>query len=325
MSAIAALAANPTRAELRVSRTAMACEFCAVFPGSTRNAFDAGCAALDEIDRLEALLSAYRPDSVVSRLNGFAARGPVPVDAELFTLLETGARISHETNGAFDIAAGTLIKAWGFFRGPKRVPSEDELAAALASSGSAHVLLDPAARTVLFRRPVELNLGAIGKGYAIDRAAAVLRSEFHVRAALINGGHSSIRAIGAPPGSPAGWSVALADPFRPGRTLLAVLLRDRALGTSGAAHQFFVAGGRRYGHILDPRTGRPAAALASATVLAPTAAEADALSTAFFAMGLVEARQYCRTHPGTAAVLVTLPQPRRAPEIVTLGQVEVQQ
>jgi thiamine biosynthesis lipoprotein len=186
-------------------------------------------------------------------------------------------------------------------------------------------LLDPAGRTVRFRRPIELNLGAIGKGYAIDRAAAVLRTDFHIRAALIEGGHSSIRAIGALAGSPDGWPVALADPFRPGRTLMILRLRDRALGNSGAAHQFFIDGGRRYGHVLDPRTGRPAATLASATVLAPTAAEADALSTAFFAMGLDEARTYCRTHPGIAAVLVTLPQPRRAPQIVTLGQVEVQQ
>jgi thiamine biosynthesis lipoprotein len=128
--------------------------------------------------------------------------------------------------------------------------------------------------------------------------------DFGVRSALLGGGQSSLRAIGAPQDEPRGWNVQLGDPLGGPRPIARVHLRDRALGTSGAANQFFESGGRRWGHILDPRTGWPAARLASASALARTAAEADALSTAFYVMGAGAAREFCRRHPGIGAVLV---------------------
>jgi thiamine biosynthesis lipoprotein len=197
------------------------------------------------------------------------------------------------------------VKAWGFFRGPRRVPAEFELRTARAASGCHAVVFDQSRRSVAFRHPgVEFNLGAIGKGYAVDRAIHLIRTRFGITQALMQGGGSSIRALGFPPAEPRGWPIDLGDPCRPGRTVARVWLRDRAVGTSGADHQFFVQDGRRYGHVLDPRTGVPACVLLGASALARTAVEADALSTAFFVMGLEATRRFCAIHPATAAVLV---------------------
>jgi FAD:protein FMN transferase len=289
--------------ELTVARRAMACEFSVVFPHGVRRAVDAGCAALDEVERLEQKLSVYQDDSDVSYLNGCAAEAPVRVDAETYSVLRLAVVLSRATGGAFDAATGALVKAWGFYRGPQRVPSTSERTEALAVCGSGHVVINDAERTEGFeRRGVEFNLGGIGKGFAIDRALGRMNAKFQVRRALMQGGQSSLRAMGA-------WEVEIGDPMRPGRAVARVWLRDRALGTSGADHQFFVKDGHRYGHILDPRTGWPACGVLSASAVARTAAEADALSTAFFVLGLEGTRRFCAAHAGVAAVLV-LPGPK---------------
>jgi thiamine biosynthesis lipoprotein len=160
----------------------------------------------------------------------------------------------------------------------------------------------------------------MGKGVALDTAAARLS-----RPALLGCGQSGYLALGAPPMEPAGWVVALGHPCRPEQAIAHIRLRDRALGTSGAAHQFFTHQGRRYGHILDPRTGRPAHRLLSATVLAPTAAEADALSTACFVLGVEESRTLLARRPGLGAVLTRpkLNEPA-ALEIIRIGAVEME-
>jgi thiamine biosynthesis lipoprotein len=292
----------------------MACEFSVSLPGSLRNAFEIGCAALDEVDRLERRLTVYDDESDVAALNRRAAERPVPLDEELADLLRTAARLHAQTDGCFDAASGALVRVWGFLRGPKHVPSREERAAALAVSGWRHVRLDDAG--LAFDRPgVELNLGAIGKGFAIDRALDLLRTHHGITAALMQGGRSSLKAIGEPAG---GWVVAIGDPRRPGETAARVRLHDDALGTSGADNQFFEADGRRFGHILDPRCGWPAEGVLSASVVAPSAAEADALSTAFFVMGLDGTRRFCGEHPEIGAVLV-LPD-----EIVVLGPADVE-
>ena len=294
----------------------MATTFEVLLPAGLPEAVAAAEAALDEIDRLEAQLTVYRDDSEVSGLNQFAGAHPVRVEEGLYGLLELAAKLHAETEGAFDISAGALIKAWGFFRGPRRVPSEEERAEALGRVGMGHVVLDREGRSVSFLRPgLEINLGAIGKGYALDRAARLLRREWNLSCALLHGGHSSVYAIGNAPGENRGWAVGIAHPWDAERRLAVVRLRDRALGTSAATFQYLEYNGRKLGHLLDPRSGWPADALASASVLAPTAAEADALATAFFILGVDKARAYCATHPGIGAVL--LPQGQAAP--VTLG------
>jgi thiamine biosynthesis lipoprotein len=304
----------------------MACEFSIMFPGGIRRGIDAGCAALDEIDRLETRLSVYRDDSDISHINRCAAGSPVLVDAEVYALLREAVRLSMATGGAFDAAAGALVKAWGFFRGPRRVPSEAELAVALQVTGSGRVIFNDCQRTVAFDRSgVEFNLGGIGKGFAIDRALDRMRTDFGIRCALLQGGQSSLRAIGAPPRQPRGWSIGIGGLLRNGSHFARVWLRDRALGTSGAANQFFMHRGRRYGHVLDPRTGRPARGLLSASAIAPTAAEADALSTAFFVLGVEATRRYCREHTDIGAVLVAAPKVAgAAPEVIVTGAADAE-
>ncbi|HEX4613587.1 MAG TPA: FAD:protein FMN transferase [Urbifossiella sp.] len=289
---------------VRVSRRAMATTFEIALPYGTPNAIPAASAALDLIDDLEDQLTVYRDHSELSRLNDAAAAGPVGVEAQLFDLLGRCAGWTRETDGAFDIATGALIKAWGFYRREGRIPTSREQAGAMRGTGMRHVVLNDSGRSVKFRAAgLGLNLGAVGKGYALDRAADFLRREWGVRSALLHGGGSSVRAIGTPPDDLRGWPVRLRHPAED-RSLGTVYLADRGLGTSAATFQFFEYNGRKYGHLLDPRTGRPAAGVASASVTAPTAAEADAMSTAAFVAGPVLADRLTRTRPQLGAVLL---------------------
>jgi thiamine biosynthesis lipoprotein len=262
-------------------------------------------AALDVIDSVEDQLTVFRDSSEVVGLNARAAVEPVPVSESLFRLLETCAAISLGTAGAFDPATGAMTKAWGFYRREGRVPPSAERAAAMHASGMRHVVLDPAARTVKFRRPgLELNFGGIGKGHALDLAAVLLRKEWGIRSALLHGGGSSIYAIGHPPGQPAGWVIDLKHPGDETRTLGSVRLNDEALGTSAATFQFFEHRGKKLGHVLDPRVGWPAEGTAAATVVAPTAAEADAWSTAAFVLGIDGSGPLFLARPRLGAVLL---------------------
>jgi thiamine biosynthesis lipoprotein len=302
---------------LRLARRCMATSFEVVVPYGTPGALEAGEAAFDLLDRLESQLTVYRDTSEVSHLNRLAALQAVPVEEGLFGLLRLAAGISELTGGAFDVTAGALVKAWGFYRGPRRVPSEVERSEALERVGMRHVVLDEAVRSVRFLRPgLEVNLGSIGKGYALDRVAAWLDGAVQWPAVLLQGGFSSVYAKGSPSPDPRGWPVDLRHPWQPGRSLARLWLRDRALGTSAATFRHLEHEGRKLGHVLDPRKGWPASGVASASAVAPTAAEADAFSTAFFVGGPELARSVCAARPDVGAVL--LPE-RDDAEVVVLN------
>ncbi|MGC4053560.1 MAG: FAD:protein FMN transferase [Paludibaculum sp.] len=318
------LAQNARSGFLNIGRRAMACEFSTFFPGRTTNAVDAGCAALDEVDRLEDLLSIYRDDSEMSRLNrsGSAECGAVP---EVYQLVRLAVGLWKATDGGFDIAVAPLVRIWGFFRGPRRVPSDGEIEQALAACGSRHLYFPKSSGLIGFRRlGVEFNPGAIGKGYAIDQAIRLMWNRFGIPSALMQAGQSSLFGLGTPAGEPRGWGVDIGDPHGSHRAVARVYLRNRGMGTSGAANQYFEVNGRRYGHILDPRTGRPAEQLASATAIARSSAEADALSTAFFVMGTDWVRNFCETHPAVGAVLVPLKSDKAARGPIVLGAADVE-
>jgi FAD:protein FMN transferase len=254
--------------------------------------------ALDEVDRIDRLMSHYRPESPLSRLNREAAQGAVAVEPELVAFLAECLRYNRESAGAFDVTVGPLMKAWGFFGGEGRLPEERELAAASASVGYAHVVLDSDRSTVRFDRAgVELDLGGIAKGYAVDRAVAVL-ARAGITAALVSAGGSTVYALGAPPGRK-GWEIALEDPLRPGEIARRVLLRDRALSVAGRRAKSFEAGGVVYSHVMDPRTGRPARDVVSVAVLTDTGTAGDALDDAFFVLGVAGSRDYLKRLPRT--------------------------
>jgi thiamine biosynthesis lipoprotein len=297
--------ATDEMAVVRLGWRAMATGFEIILPFDTPEALAAGQQAFELLDAIEDRLTVYRDHSEMCRVNRLAAARPVRASAELFQLLRLAARISAETEGTFDVTAGALIKAWGFFRGPRRVPPEAERALALECVGMRHVVLDEAKRSVRYRRPgLEINLGSIGKGYALDRLAELLGHRWNLRAALLHGGSSSVYAKGGPCGDRRGWGVRIRHPWKPGRYLATVWLRDRGLGTSAATFQHLVHQGKKLGHVLDPRTGWPASGVASASAVAPTGAEADALSTAFYVGGVEAARRYVEGHPGVGAVLL---------------------
>ena len=305
-SAVEAEVAGPFR--LHLTRRAMACEFEVILnAGEHAGASELAVEALDLVDRLEAQLTVYRDTSELVAINRQAADEPVPVETRLFALLELASRLHAETSGAFDITAGPLTKAWGFFSRRGARPDEPEIQRALAAVGSQYLSLDPSSQTVQFLRPgMELNLGAIGKGYALDRCSEFLDGA-GLNSYLIHGGQSSVLARGSQSGegTTGSWTIGLGNPVHPGRQLAEIDLFNQALATSGSRVQSFRQDGRRYGHILDPRTGEPAVGMLTSTVIAPLAATADALSTAFYVLGVDRSVDFCQLHPEVGAVLVT--------------------
>jgi thiamine biosynthesis lipoprotein len=274
---------------ITLARHAMATRFEIALHGDGDDAVAlraAGEEALEEVDRLEAQLSLYRPSSEIAHVNARAAREAVRVTPTLFGLLRHAQILSGETGGAFDITIGPLVRCWGFMGGTGHLPEPGELEEARAKVGMHLVHLNAKDSTVRFEREgVMLDLGAIGKGYAIERAAEVLR-EAGIQSALLHGGTSTIYALGHPPEAEF-WLVAVEKPGREASSapLAKIPLKDEALSVSAVWGRSFESEGVAYGHVLDPRTGQPAANASLAAVVLPSATETDALSTALLTVG----------------------------------------
>jgi thiamine biosynthesis lipoprotein len=302
-----------------LARNAMATRFEIVLHGHDPVALRAaGEEALDEIDRLEAQLSLYRSDSEIAHLNARAARAPVRVTPAMFKLLERARQLSLETAGAFDITVAPLVRCWGFMAGTGKIPQPDELTEARARVGMGLVELNPAELTVRFARDgVMLDLGAIGKGYALGQAAEFIR-EAGVTSALLHGGTSTVYAIGHPPDQDA-WEIAIEQPpprmaGRPTEmgpsgckadAFAVIPLRDEALSVSAVWGKSFQAEDRTFGHVLDPRTGQPVTGALLAAVVLPSATETDALSTALLVLGKPGLKQLAALRTGMRGLVVT--------------------
>jgi thiamine biosynthesis lipoprotein len=309
-----------------LARNAMATRFEIVLHGDHAPALRAaGEETFDEIARLENQLSLYRPGSEIAQLNARAAREAVQVTPQVFALLQHALKLSAETNGAFDITIAPLVRCWGFMGANGRLPAPEEIAAARELVGMEKVLLDAPNRTVRFAcEGVMLDLGAIGKGYAVERAAEFLR-EAGVISALIHGGTSTVCAIGRPPEAEA-WKIALDTvaklerraPSRPASTNpqpraepvlgapITILLRDESLSVSAASGRQFEFEGKRFGHVIDPRTGQPTEAAVLSAVALPSATETDALSTALLTLGSVGENLILSSRVGAKTLVVHL-------------------
>ncbi|HZS08548.1 MAG TPA: FAD:protein FMN transferase [Blastocatellia bacterium] len=297
--------APPSRSDywLHLHRSAMACRFEITLSAEDRAGVPAAHDALNLIDRLEDQLTVFRESSEISYINRNASARAVEVEAELFRLLLQCEGLYRATEGAFDITTGPLTRCWGFLRREGRIPQPDELEAARLRVGMHNVRLDRDRRTVRFSRPgVEINLGSIGKGYALDRVGYLMRRR-GVRTALASGGSSGVLAIGGGDGGE-GWPVGIRHPLRRDTRFATLRLRDSAMATSGSAEQYFESGGKRYGHIIDPRSGVPASGVLGVTVAASSAAVADALATAFYVAGREAAERYCADHPEVLVVMI---------------------
>ncbi len=261
--------------------------------------------AFEEIDRLEALLSNYRPTSELSRISREAADGPIITDPETFAFLDRSLYWSRESAGAFDITVGPLLRAWGFFFHTGRVPSATELGRLRPHVGWSHVHLDPATRSVSFQplQPMELDPGSIGKGFAVDRVVALLREQ-GITSAFLSAGNSTLYGLGVPPAS-AGWPVHIPDPQHPGKTVSTILLRDASLSTGACTEKFFIRNGHRFCHIFNPRTMRPVEGMLQTSVIDPDATDSDALSTVAFVLKPDASRALFLRHPGSRALIFT--------------------
>jgi len=264
---------------------------------------DAGAAqtAFREIARLEGVLSSWDPASEVSQLNASAGQGARSVSADLASVAEESAGLCTTTGGAFDPSVGPLLRAWGFYtESPQEPPPAIGLAAA-ARVGCGRVSVQRDAQSIALDEGAALDFGGIGKGYAVDRALAILRAR-GVKRAKLDFGSSSIGFVGSIPG---GWPVVVADPRDRDRPLFSVRISNGSVSTSSQKERSFELGGHRYGHIFDPRTGRPVESrLLSVTVIAPQGSTADGLSTALFVMGATEGKRVAAGTPGVGAVFV---------------------
>jgi FAD:protein FMN transferase len=277
---------------------------------------EAANAAFEEIDRLDRQLSNYAESSELSFINRNAGRGAVKVEGELFALLKLALDYSRASDGAFDITVGPLMKAWGFFKGQGRLPSAGELRAVLAKTGYQHVRLDEQERSIRFdREGVELDLGGIAKGYAVDKAAEILR-ESGVTAALITCG-SSIYAIGAPPGQ-AAWRVEVRNPLDPATPVTSLDLKDQGLSTSGCYEKIFTLAGKTYCHIMNPRTGYPIDRMLSATVITGRGVDAEVFSKVLMVQGVGKAKQQVKRQ-GAIGAIICFRQPNGTVETLRLN------
>ena len=276
---------------VRLALRAMATRFELVLHGENAvHLRAAGETAFSEISRLEAQLSFYRPTSDISRINATAAQQPVRVEPRLFELLLAAKQLYLQTDGAFDITIGPLMRCWGFVNGSGHFPPADVLAEARRQTGMHLVHLDPSKRTIAFERPgVQVDLGGIGKGYAIDEAIVSLRED-GVTSALMHGGTSTIYALGQPP-EDSRWKTAIPAPSASSgdsvnEDILAIVeLHDESLSVSAPSGKSFVNEGTEYGHVIDPRSGYPVAGASLTAVVASSSMVSDALATALLVEG----------------------------------------
>ncbi len=267
----------------------------------------AGEEALAEVERIENQLSLYRPGSEIAQVNARAAREAVLISPEVFSLLQHAAKLSAETGGAFDITIAPLVRCWGFMGANGKMPTPEEVAEAREKVGMCNVQLDASNRTVRFARDgVMLDLGAIGKGYAVERGAEMLR-EAGVTSALFHGGTSTVCALGHPSEADA-WKVAFETPPASAGSLFPKLpdmeLRDEAMSVSAIWGRSFQSGKQTFGHVIDPRTGQPVESALLTAVVLPSATETDALSTALLTVGAAGHNSISLLRSGIRTVLV---------------------
>ena len=248
-------------------------------------------AAAEEARRLDQAMSNYVPSSEWSEINRDASRGPVKVSAEMFGLIADCLNYSQASEGAFDITVGPLMQVWGFYKGSGHLPHRAEVRTALARIGYRNVQLDASNHTVRFLRDgMNIDPGGIGKGYAVDRMADILK-QYGVQSALISAARSSIYALGTPPGEP-GWRAQIRHPKDASRVATQVLLRDESMSTSGNYEKLFVAEGKLYSHIMDPRTGFPAQGMVQVSVITPRTIDSEAWTKPVYIQG----RQWAANH-----------------------------
>jgi len=258
-------------------------------------------AAVKEIERIEDLLTEFKPTSQTSALNQAAGLAPVTVDEEVYQLVKRCLNLSHLSQGAFDCTAGALKKLYTFKGGDNALPTSEAVNSVLKYVGYQHVELLSDNRVFLTKENMRIGFGAIGKGYAADKAKELLVSR-GVQNGVINAS-GDLTAWGKQPDGSA-WRVGITDPFSPRTTKFWLLVQNASVATSGNYEQYFEHNGKRYSHNLDPRTGLPTRYLASVTVISPMAELSDALATVVTVMGIDVGLHFIDQLPQTYCLLI---------------------
>lgn len=289
----------------RYRQTAMATAWEITLPGLVATQMELVDEAFSHLHEIESRLTVYREESEVSSLNRLPAGIRVPITPELVDLLRRCLNWWQMTGGALDVACGRMIKEWGFYKGPASIPDPDALGILPAMNGMDKLELDSVSGTFVWKaQGVELNLGCVGKGFAVDSMVGIMTTAGHLRAGLVQSGGSSARGWGICPGEGDGWRVAVRHPWNADTTIAEVVLQNAAIGTSAGSFRHLVHRGRRLPHVLNPATAWPAMGVASVTVLAPEAMMADALSTAFFVLGMEKVGKLIGQFPGVTALFM---------------------
>lgn len=264
--------------------------------------------ALDAIHNVDNLMSDYKGDSEISRVNKYAFAQPVKVGPATFEVIQKSIEISKLTDGAFDITVGPLVKLFRTAKDTGKAPTSEQIAEAKAKVGYEKLLLNKAEKTVRFTvEGMSLDLGGIAKGYAVDKAIEVMKKHGALGALVDIGG--DVRCFGTPPGGKEAWTIGLQDPNTHnagGATLLLKLkISDAAVATSGNYQQYAIIDGQKHSHILDRKTGRSARGLASVTIIAQNATTADALATAVTVIGPKKGLELIEGIRNTEAFLIS--------------------
>jgi thiamine biosynthesis lipoprotein len=254
---------------------------------------------MDEMQRIDDLMSTYKPESELSYINTHAADGPVTVSTELLSLIIRALDYSVITGGAFDITYASAGQYYDYREGKK--PSDKQLEQALQAINYRHVKIDPQQSTIEFLRPgVRIDLGGIAKGYAVDRSMEILRNA-GVENAIISAGGDS-RVIGKHRDRP--WNVGIRNPRDRQSIVSMIPLENAAISTSGDYERYFEEDGVRYHHILNPGTGKSPHEVYSSSIIGSVATDTDALSTSVFVLGVKQGLQLINTLPDTEAVII---------------------
>ena len=304
---------------IRLATRAMACEFSVIMnPARNRRQVISASDSLDMIHEIESQLTVYRPTSDLLTLNIQAQSGAAEVEEDLFELLKLSLEIAKETAGAFTPTVRALNQLWRRCKSEGRPPGQQEVDRAIQQSDYRAVEIDTECSTIHFSEPgLGFDLSGIGKGYALDRAAQHLITE-GVEDFLFHGGHSSLFVRGNH-AQGEGWPVGIRHPLFQQKRLATIELKDCGFSSSGSGVQFFRHQGKKYGHLFDPRNGWPVSHMLSVAVIAPTAAIADALSTAFYVMTIDETKAYCEQHPEIKTILIPQPKQGTQLEIIRIG------
>jgi thiamine biosynthesis lipoprotein len=295
--ALAAQSGTDTREYRYVMGTSMQVQAIGGDQAARRAAIDAAFAAMAEVDRL---MSNYRSDSELSHVNREAARGPVVVSDPLLRVIEAAQRVSAACNGAFDVTIGPLVRLWGFRDNTPHIPTSAELGAVRPLVGYRSLIVDAPHHTIRFAHPgMEIDLGGIAKGFAVEVAANVLRD--HGLTGFIDAGGNQYM-LGTPPGKSV-WTVGIKNPDAANRLIGVVDVKGGSASTSADYATFLVAEGRTYGHLLDPHTLQPSTASLSATIVSEDGTLADAMSKAAFILGPHQGIALIDATPGMAGVI----------------------